>query len=134
MLPLVIQARTRDMSMISMLRLFLQILLKNRFLLIYQEELPAPTFYIHTFEDVPWVWSLSSFDENDNSLWLAAKDFDRQQATYELPTWKVVGQPSLGFVPETLGLDENWLDSNLSVPLLFDFTPIRTELAQNLLN
>ena len=84
---------------------------------------PAPTFYIHTFEDVPWVWSLSSFDENDNSLWLAAKDFDRQQATYELPTWKVVSQPSLGFVPETLGLDENWLDSNLSVPLLFDFTP-----------
>ena len=84
---------------------------------------PSPTFYIHTFEDVKWVWSLSSFDENDNSLWLAAKDLDRQQATYELPTWKVVSQPSLGFVPETLGLDENWLDSNLSVPLLFDFTP-----------
>ena len=84
---------------------------------------PSPTFTIRTFEDVAWKWSLASYDENDKSLWIAAKDLDKREATYELPTWRVVSQPALGFVNENMGLDESWLDGNLSVPLELEFTP-----------
>jgi hypothetical protein len=81
----------------------------------------VPEFSITLSEDTEWNWDMSEVDDNNVSLFLAAKDFDVQQTTKTDANWSVSMQSVLGVV--TLNGNRNDFGKDLYIPDILKFQP-----------
>ena len=85
----------------------------------------APSFNIKTPEDVTWVWDYSERDEDDQSLFISAKDLDASTSSYQEPEWQVSRQSILG-IASVSGVKPGQR-SQIIVPDLLTFTPFENK-------
>ena len=81
----------------------------------------VPEFSVTLFEDTEWNWDMSDVDDNNVSLFLAAKDFDVKEGTKTAANWSVSLQSVLGVVTLTGNRDD--FGTEIYIPNILKFKP-----------